>query len=85
MLSATPSLTELSLAKCRLADSHLELLVTYGWGRGGAAAGALTALSLRGNRLSAFSGASGAAGRARAGTGRMKGMADVLSLLGGRG
>lgn len=56
MLSATPSLTELSLAKCRLADSHLELLVTYGWGRGGAAAGALTALSLRGNRLSAFSG-----------------------------
>ncbi|KAG2482784.1 hypothetical protein HYH03_018322 [Edaphochlamys debaryana] len=53
MLCCNSALTELSLAKCRLVDSQLELLVTYGFQR---SQSTWTSLSLRGNRLSPFSG-----------------------------
>ncbi|KAG2434451.1 hypothetical protein HYH02_012281 [Chlamydomonas schloesseri] len=53
MLTTNTALTELSLAKCRLVDSQLELLTTYGFARSSAR---WTSLSLRGNRLSPFSG-----------------------------
>ncbi|KAG2482789.1 hypothetical protein HYH03_018326 [Edaphochlamys debaryana] len=49
MLCCNSALTELSLAKCRL----LELLVTYGFQR---SQSTWTSLSLKGNRLSPFSG-----------------------------
>ncbi|KAG2482790.1 hypothetical protein HYH03_018327 [Edaphochlamys debaryana] len=55
MLCCNSALTELSLAKCRLVDSQLELLVTYGIER---SQSTWTSLSLRGNRLSPFSGGS---------------------------
>ncbi|PNW79021.1 hypothetical protein CHLRE_09g397993v5 [Chlamydomonas reinhardtii] len=53
MLATNTTLTELSLAKCRLVDSQLELLTTYGFARSSAR---WSSLSLRANRLSPFSG-----------------------------
>ncbi|GFR45309.1 hypothetical protein Agub_g6669 [Astrephomene gubernaculifera] len=53
MLAASPSLTDLSLAKHRMVDSQLELLVAQGFSR---SRGEWSGLSLRGNRLSPFAG-----------------------------
>ncbi|GLI70444.1 hypothetical protein VaNZ11_015357 [Volvox africanus] len=53
MLACNTSLTELSLAKHRMTDQHLEQLVTYGFAKSKAT---WISLSLRGNRLSPFAG-----------------------------
>ncbi|GLC35305.1 hypothetical protein PLESTM_000305700 [Pleodorina starrii] len=53
MLAVNSSLTELSLAKHRMTDPQLDMLVTYGFARSKAP---WTSLSLRGNHLSPFAG-----------------------------